>query len=149
MRSRALGNILRISRCCHLYRRRALRDTDLNPAQHLLLSHVCLRPGLAQEGLAGTLYLDKTTVTHQLNKLEDMGYIRRESAPEDGRCRRIYPTEKGEKVYPRVHKVFEDFTAGLLAGLSEADREELERLMELLCRNAARMAEEKPGGETA
>ena len=150
MHSRALGNILRIGRCCRLYRRRALRDLDLLPAQHLLLSHVCRRPGLAQEGLAGTLYLDKTTVAHQLNKLEELGYIRRESAPEDGRCRRIYPTEKGLEVYPRIHGAFEDFTAGLLEGLGEADRAELDRLTELLFRNAARMAErDKPGGEQA
>ncbi len=119
-----------------MYRRQALRDTDLHPAQHLLISHICRRPGLAQEELIAELYLDKTTVAHQLMKLEEQGYIRRETSAEDARCRRIYPTEKAEAVYPRVHQVFEDFTADILDGLSEADQEELERLTEVLRRNA-------------
>lgn len=136
MHSRVLGNILRIGRCCQMYRRQALRDTDLHPAQHLLISHICRRPGLAQEELIAELYLDKTTVAHQLMKLEEQGYIRREASAEDARCRRIYPTEKAEEIYPRVHGVFEEFTAGILAGLSEAEQEELERLTEILRRNA-------------
>ena len=148
MHSRALGNILRIGRCCKLYRKQALRDTDLHPAQHLLISHICRRPGLAQEELIEELYLDKTTVAHQLMKLEEQGYLRREPSAEDGRCRRIYPTEKAETVYPRIHGVFEDFTAGILAGLTEEEQQELERLTEILRRNALRLVEpersEKP-----
>lgn len=140
MHSRALGNILRIGRCFQLYRRRALRDTDLHPAQNLLLSHVCRRPGLAQEELISTLYLDKTTVAHQLMRLEELGYIRRLPSAEDGRCRRIYPTEKGEEIYPRIHGAFSDFTEGLLAGFSEGERESLDSLLERLMANAARLA---------
>ena len=145
MHSRALGNILRIGRCCKLYRRQALRDTDLHPAQHLLISHICRRPGLAQEELIGELVLDKTTVAHQLMKLEEQGYLRREAAAEDGRCRRIYPTEKAISVYPRIHKTFEDFTEGILTGLSEEEQAELERLTEILRRNAMRLVEPERG----
>ena len=148
MQSRALGNVLRIGRCFLLYRRRALKDTALSPAQSLIISHVCRRPGLAQESLTGELCLDKTTVAHQLMKLEEQGYIRREASAEDGRCRRIYPTEKAVEVYPRVHRVFEDFTAGILEGLTEEEQAELERLTEILRRNALSLTEperrEKP-----
>ena len=87
MHSRALGNILRICRCCQMYRRQALRDTDLHPAQHLLISHICRRPGLAQEELIAELYLDKTTVAHHLAKLEEKGFIERRVAEDDARCR--------------------------------------------------------------
>ena len=145
MQSRALGNILRIGRCCKLYRQRALRDTDLHPAQHLLISYVCRRPGLAQEELISALYLDKTTVAHQLMKLEEQGYIRREAPAEDGRCRRVYPTEKAEAVYPRIHRVFEDFTEGILAGLSAEEQAELERLTERMRQNALRLTAPERG----
>jgi DNA-binding MarR family transcriptional regulator len=145
MESHVLGNILRIGRCCQLYRRRELRDTDLHPAQHLFISHICRRPGLAQEELIGELRLDKTTVTHQLTKLEEQGYIRREAPAEDGRCRRVYPTEKAEAVYPRIHGVFEDFTEGILAGFSDEEQAELERLTERLRTNALRLTEPERG----
>ena len=146
MRSRVLGNILRIGRCCRLYRKRALRDTDLLPAQHLLLSCVCRRPGLAQEGLAGTLFLDKTTVAHQLVRLEEQGYIRRQPSPEDGRCRLLYPTEKGEAVYPLIHGAFDAFTSGLLEGCTEEEQQTLEALTERLFQNARRLLEEGVSG---
>ena len=145
MQSRALGNVLRIGRCFLLYRRRALKDTALSPAQSLIISHVCRRPGLAQESLTGELCLDKTTVAHQLMKLEELGYIRREAPAEDGRCRKVYPAEKAEAVYPRIHGVFRAFTEGILEGLSEEERAQLERLTERVCANARRLAE--PGRE--
>ncbi len=142
MQSRALGNILRIGRCCKLYRQRALRDTDLHPAQHLLISCVCRRPGLAQEELISALYLDKTTVAHQLIRLEEQGFIRRQPSAEDGRCRLLYPTEKGEAIYPLIHGTFEEFTAGLLEGFTEEERRNLEALTERLFQNARRLLEE-------
>ena len=145
MRSRVLGNILRIGRCCKLYRKRALKDTELLPAQHLLLSYICRRPGLAQEGLAGTLILDKTTVAHQLVRLEELGYILRRPSAEDGRCRLLYPTEKGEAVYPLIHGTFEAFTAGLLEGFTEEERQTLETLTERLFQNARKLLEEGGG----
>ena len=143
MHSQVLGNILRIGRCCKLYRKRALKDTDLLPAQHLLLSYICRRPGLAQEELAGTLFLDKTTVAHQLIKLEEQGYIRRQPSANDGRCRLLYPTRRGEEVYPLIHGTFEDFTAGILEGFTEEERQTLETLTERLFRNAQRLLEEE------
>lgn len=145
MHSRALSNILRIGRYCKAYRRQALRDTDLHPAQHLLISQICRRPGLAQEALITELYLDKTTVTHQLNKLEEQGYIRRQAPAEDGRCRQIWPTEKAEEIYPLVHAVFERFTEGILEGFSPEEQAELERLTERLRTNALRLLEPERG----
>jgi DNA-binding MarR family transcriptional regulator len=145
MRSRVLGNILRIGRCCKLYRKRALKDTELLPAQHLLLSYICRCPGLAQEGLAGTLFLDKTTVAHQLMKLEEQGYLRREAPAEDGRCRRVYPTEKALAVYPRIHEAFERFTEALLTGFSGEEQAQLEALTERLRANAVRLLSPEGG----
>ena len=148
MRNRTLGNILRTSRCFRLYCRRALGDTELKPAQQLMLSHICRRPGMAQEELSTVLILDKTTVAHQLVKLEALGYLTRSPAPEDGRCRRIYPTEKAEAVYPQIHEAFESFTEAILAGLSESEQAELGRLTDHLRRNALALLEAEGGSKT-
>ncbi|MBR3556964.1 MAG: MarR family transcriptional regulator [Oscillospiraceae bacterium] len=147
MHSHTLGNILSVGRCCRVYRARALEDTALRPAQQMLLSLVCRRPGLAQEELITGLHLDKTTVAHQLTKLEEEGYIRREIPAEDGRCRLVYPTEKASAVYPRIHEAFEGFTAAILAGLDESEQAELERLTEHLRRNALALLEPEGGKE--
>ena len=104
---------------------------------------------MPQEELSTVLILDKTTVAHQLVKLEAQGYLRRSPSPEDGRCRRVYPTEKGEAVYPRIREAFARFSEELLEGLSPEERETLERLSEKLLRNARRLTEDgrRGGGE--
>ncbi len=149
MKNRALGNILRISRCFRLYCRRALGDTELKPAQQLMLSHICRRPGMAQEELSTVLILDKTTVAHQLLKLEAQGYLRRSPSPEDGRCRRVYPTEQGEAVYPRIREAFALFSEGLLSGLNPEEGEQLEHLSEKLLSNARGLAAGSAAGGEA
>ena len=136
MRRRTLGDILFIGRCFKIYRARSLADTELSPAQQMLLSHVCRRPGLAQEELISALYLDKTTVAHQLMTLEARGCIRREAPAEDGRCRKVYPTDKAMEIYPRIRASFESFTEAMLTGFCEEERAELEKLTERLCANA-------------
>lgn len=143
MQSRVLENIQRIWRCCKLYRKRALNDTDLLPAQQLLLSCICLRRGLAQEELAATFFLDKTTVAHQLGRLEQQGYILRQPSAEDGRCRLLYPTRRGEELYPRICRIFEELNAGLLAGFTEEEQQTLDALTDRLLQNARRLLDEE------
>ena len=145
MRSRALGDILCIARCFKIYRARSLADTELSPAQQMLLSHVCRRPGLAQEELISALFLDKTTVAHQLMKLEEQGCIRREAPAEDGRCRRVFPTQKAVELYPRIREAFERFTESILSDFSEEEQAELEKMTERLRANAMALLSSEGG----
>lgn len=142
MRSRALGNIMRISRCCNTYRKQQLKEYPLNPAQHIYISYACSFPGCSQEQLVSAICIDKTTVAHQLNRLEEDGYIERRVSEEDGRRRCIYPTDKSLAIYPQVHGAYESFTQKILEGLSEQDRSELSRLTEILCQNAIHLIQE-------
>lgn len=146
MISRALGNILNISRCCATYRKQQLRQLELYPAQHLFITCICRQPGITQDRMAETLCIDKTTVAHRLAKLEQDGYVERRPSPKDGRCRCVYPTAKAQAVYPQVHGAFEQFTALALEGLSEQDKAELERLTELVRHNAVRLIREQKQG---
>ncbi len=147
MDSRVLGSLLTVSRCFRLYCARTLGDTELRPAQQYLLSHVCRRPGLPQEALIAALHLDKTTVAHQLMRLEDLGYIRREVPAEDGRCRLVYPTDKALAVYPRIREDFEAFARGILRGFSDEEKAELEALAERIRQNALALPEQEGGEE--
>lgn len=147
MRSRTLGNIMRISRCCNTYRKQQLIKCPLNPSQHIYISYACRFPGCSQEQFASAICIDKTTVAHQLNRLEEAGYIERRVSPEDGRCRRIYPTKQAFDVYPEIHGAFEAFTEHILDGLTQEDRAELSRLTEILYQNALRLIQDtKTGG---
>lgn len=143
MKSRVLGSILRVGRCCNAYRKQRLKGLDLCPAQHLYITQACRHPGCTQEQLAAAFCIDKTTVARQLLKLEQDGYIERRVSPEDGRCRCVYPTLKAQALYPQIHGAYESFEEGLLEGLSEQELAELVRLTDILRRNAIRLAQEE------
>lgn len=142
MENHILGGIMRIARSCTAYRRIQLKDLDLNPGQHWVVSYVCRHPGTAQDQLALHFCMDKTTVAHRLAALEKSGYLERRASPEDGRCRFVYPTEKAMEIFPRVHGAYEVFTQRVVEGLSPQDQKELARLTALLDENAARLLQE-------
>ena len=146
MKNYALGNIMRISRCCNTYRKEQLKDVDLTPAQYIFISYACRKPGSSQEQFVSAISIDKTTVAHRLNKLEEMGYIERRVSAEDGRRRCIYPTEKALAIYPQIHSAYEYFTENILEGLTEEDKAELTRLTNILCQNAIQLTQETRSG---
>ncbi len=139
MQHRELSNLLRISRCFDSYRRRQLKDADIYPALHLVVSYVCRHPGCRQETLADELCIDKTTVAHHLSVLEEKRFIERRADERDGRCRRVYPTDRAEELFPMLKQTFEAFCEGLLGSLSPEDRLSVARLSEILFQNARKM----------
>jgi DNA-binding MarR family transcriptional regulator len=75
------------------------------------------------------------TMTHRLAQLRSAGLIRRTPDPADGRGLLVELTAKGRRLVDRLaagHLANED---RLLAGLTAAEREELERLLRKLLRH--------------
>lgn len=137
--------VKRISRCFTLYRGRQLEEAGINGYQHSYLLLICDRPGISQEQLAERLYVNKSNVTRQLASLEQGGFIRREADPADRRQLRVYPTERAEALIPSIRQIIVDWNDGLLAGLSEAEREQLFALLRLMAQRAAERTGAKEG----
>ena len=139
MVQRELGNLLRISRCFDSYRRKRLVDVDVCPALQPIISRVCRFPGCTQDSLVEELCLDKSTVARHLARLEELGYIERRAAENDARFRVVYPTQKALALFPMLRETYFAFYEGLLAGLTEEERETLVSLSAKLCENAKSM----------
>ena len=76
-----------------------LKDVDLSSGLYPLLVKSYKNEGISQEELADALHINESTVTRNLKKLEDKGFIKR--IP-DKRTKRIEITEKGEKTARKV-----------------------------------------------
>ncbi len=139
MEYRAIGNIMRISRCFTTFRKLRCPELELRPHQQLLVSYICRLPGRSQEEYAAMLCLDKTTVAHLMQRLEDMGLITRQVSQKDARCRCAYPTAAAMEIYPAIHSAYEAFRDAAMQGLSETEQEELLRLTEIVYRNAVEL----------
>jgi DNA-binding MarR family transcriptional regulator len=76
-----------------------VKEEDLSFGLHPLLIAIYENPGIIQERLAQTFHLNESTITRNLKKLEDKGFIKR--IP-DKRTKRIEITEKGSKTAQKV-----------------------------------------------
>ncbi len=141
MEYRAIGNIMRISRCFTTFRKLRCPEVELRPHQQLLVSYICRRPGKTQDEYAAMLCLDKTTVAHLVQRMEEMGLITRQVSQRDARCRCVYPTAAAMEIYPSIHNAYEAFREAAMEGLSESEQKELLRLTEIVYRNAVKLTE--------
>lgn len=108
-----------ISRSQAVYRQSRIHAEDLHPTQYSFVLAICHAPGRSQEELAQELCINKSTVTRNLNCLEEKGYISRCSLPNDKRQFSIYPTDKMISALPDVKKASEEWMALLSSEISD------------------------------
>ena len=119
-----------ISRCQSLYRS-AQMEGELCGTQHAFVLAICHAPGRAQEELARTLCLNKSTVARTLTQLDESGYVLRQPNPEDKRQLLVYPTDKMKVALTRVREISEEWNRQICQGI---DAEDLAVFESVLCR---------------
>ena len=134
-------------RCANLYRTEEFEELGLGGYQDSYILQVCRQPGIAQEKLAGLIYVHKSNVARQLNSLEEKGFITREADPNDRRGLLVYPTEKAYAAIRRIREVHGRWNELVLEGLSEREREEVARYAQILAENAKRIIGQGGGGK--
>ncbi|WP_051864764.1 MarR family winged helix-turn-helix transcriptional regulator [Streptosporangium roseum] len=107
-----------------------LRPYGLNRGEFDVLATLYRGGGdLSPGALALALLLSPAAVTNRIDRLERSGHLRRDPDPEDGRGVRIRLTDTGHDL---LEKALTDHVAGLAklaAGLTEAERDQLEALL--------------------
>lgn len=126
----------RLSRAAHVYFQHRFGELGLGRAQGLTLHHICRHDGIDQLTLLGKIHLDKSSLTSQLQKLEENGYINREPDPADRRAKRIVITDKARAIEADLHDIFVSWNRILTEGLEESERDTLIRLLDTLQSNA-------------
>ena len=76
-----------------------VKDEDLSFGLFPLLIKIYKNEGIIQEQLARSFHLNESTITRNLKKLEEKGFITR---VQDKRSKRIEITEKGKKTAKKV-----------------------------------------------
>lgn len=80
--------------------------------------------------IAYKIHRTKPTVTVLVDKLEKLGFVKREKSNTDNRITYIIPTQKAEEFRPAFEKISEDLNNLLYKNLSEEEAEILDRLLE-------------------
>lgn len=131
-----------ISRSQAVYRHSKISAEDLHSSHYAFILAICREPGRSQEELAKELCLNKSTVARTLNSLEEKGYIKRTSLPNDKRQFSVYPTEKMLTVLPEVKNVSIEWMTLLSEGIPKEELEIFDSVLERM-QNRAREIIEK------
>ena len=126
--------ITKIAREVGKFTVRTIRAEGVGTAEFDLIHVVRKNPGITQAGIVKALGTDKGAVAKQTANLEAKGYLRREENPADGRSQLIYPTEKAQSLKNSKAHIESEFYEWLTEALTEAERAEFARVLDVLYR---------------
>ncbi|WP_423408963.1 MarR family winged helix-turn-helix transcriptional regulator [Heyndrickxia sp. MSNUG] len=105
------------------------KEYDLTKGQYLYLVRICENPGIIQEKLAEMIKVDRTTAARAIKKLELNGFIEKKVDQQNKKIKKLFPTEKGENVYPFIKKEHDYSNIVALEGFSEKEAETIFNLL--------------------
>ncbi len=126
-----LRYISKINRNMELYKRKNMKNNELNATDSLALHLIRKNQGISQDGLVKLLGVDKGLVTKIVQGLEEKGLIKREKNLEDKRMNFLYSTPKAEEIKNSVVEIERKYFKRLF---EEFSKEEYEMFLTLLTR---------------
>lgn len=135
--------INRISRCSILFKSGKLEHEGLNAYQHVYIRNICREPGISQDNLAKSIYVNKSTVTRQLALLEQNGFITRTPCEKDKRVMQVFPTRKALDILPEVKRLSAEWEDFITAGLTDEERSFFISILERMMERAAEKVNEE------
>ncbi|MDT8862584.1 MarR family transcriptional regulator [Alkalihalobacillus sp. MEB130] len=125
MTARALDSISNIE----------FKEYDLTKGQYLYLVRICENPGIIQEKVAEMVKVDRTTAARAIKKLEMNGFIDKKADDHNKKIKKLFPTEKGENVYPFIKRENEHSNSVALQGFSKDEAETIFDLLQRVRKN--------------
>ncbi|MCY8977818.1 MarR family winged helix-turn-helix transcriptional regulator [Bacillus atrophaeus] len=111
------------------------KEYNLTKGQYLYLVRICENPGIIQEKLAEMIKVDRTTAARAIKKLEMNGFIEKMDDEHNKKIKKLFPTEKGENVFPVIKRENDHSNSVALAGFSEGEAETILHLLQRIRKN--------------
>ena len=108
--------------------------------QARILNFLLEQDHVTQKELADTCKLDVTTMSRNLDKLEYMGFLSRQTNPTCRRSFLICLTETGRKKAQKVHELLGNMDITLFNGIEEAEIQSFYITLEKICNNLENVA---------
>ena len=130
-------DITALFRCGATYRNEKLAPLGLKAAYTGYLLRISANPGISQDKLAQSMFLNKSSVARQAAALEENGFIIRKPSPSDKRVMELYPTEKTLEVLPQIRQVLQEWEHTMTDDLTPEEVETLSRILAKMKEKAA------------
>jgi DNA-binding MarR family transcriptional regulator len=114
-----------------------VRDLGLTGPQARLLLALERQPDENQAFYAERLEIEPITLTRIADRLEDAGWIERQSDPADRRARILHLTDKSRNIVTRLRASVEALFDDMLGGFDAAERAAFAQALERISANLA------------
>lgn len=104
-------------RCTQKYYDKALKEFDINAGQLSFLIIINENEGISMNNLAEVGSYDKGTVSKEVQKLEEKGYVLIENG-EDKRVRILFLSSKAKEIMPKIYSIRRDWWEFLTKSIS-------------------------------
>ncbi|AOK92801.1 MarR family winged helix-turn-helix transcriptional regulator [Paenibacillus sp. SEL1] len=111
------------------------KEYDLTKGQYLYLVRICENPGIIQEKLAEMIKVDRTTASRAIKKLVINGFIEKKEDNHNQKIKKLFPTDKGNNVYPFIKRENDYSNNVALEGFSEREVETIFNLLQRVREN--------------
>ncbi|MCP2034498.1 DNA-binding MarR family transcriptional regulator [Planomicrobium sp. HSC-17F08] len=111
------------------------KEFDLTKGQYLYLVRICENPGMIQEQLIDLIKVDRSTATRAIQKMEANGFIEKKDDPSNKKIKKLFPTDKGNAVYPFIKRENDYSNIVALKGFSEQEEETTFELLQRIRKN--------------
>ena len=135
--------ITKIAREVSKFTVRSMRKDGIGTGEFDVLHVIRKNPGITQAGVCRILGINKGAAARQTVNLEAKGYLQRTENPADGRSQLLFATAKADSLKNSKARIEAAFYEGLLEPLTEEDRQEFARLLDLIYQRCK--AESKAG----
>lgn len=125
-----------ISRITQAYTDDALKKFNLSSGTYPFLFVLSKKEGISQNQISKELCIDKAASARSIKKLIDLAYIRKEEDKEDSRAYKLFLTEKGRILVPKIHKEICGWINLITAGIDKDEQEKLIKVLDNVLINA-------------
>ena len=99
-----------------------LQEDHIGSGQQFFILRIAENEGLTMYELSKLGQFDKGTTSKAVQKLEEEGYVSVKIDEKDKRIRRIYTTEKAQKLIHKIYHIRDSWVHDITASFSEEER---------------------------
>lgn len=125
------------------------KGSGITALQSRVLTYLARYPGIRQGPLAELIEVEPITLSRMIDRLEESSLVERRADPTDRRAWQLHLTASAEPLLDTLRETARDVVAEATEGLSDAERDELTRLVERVRANLSRRICQKDQKETA
>lgn len=127
--TKLIGSIYRSTQA---YMNEVTKQYQLGCGTYPYLMTLFHNDGINQNQISKELDVDKSMSARAIKKLIELGYVKKESDPEDSRAYKLYLTEQGKEIVPTLKTEINNWNQIITANLDNKDKDELIHLLRII-----------------